>query len=208
MRKILTVLLCALTTCASIAPVHADESAPLQTPLHPALTLTLTDSLPLTAAQVLSTPVMLSALPFPQPAPAPLQEASVMSRAVDSVQKTLDQAMDYLGVRYRRGGTTPESGFDCSGYVRNVFAQSLGLILPHNAKAISKAGEFITKNELQPGDLVFFNTMRRAFSHVGIYLGNDLFVHAPRAGGKVRIEDMTDRYWKRRFDGARRVQPS
>ncbi len=131
-----------------------------------------------------------------------------MSRAVDSVQKTLDQAMDYLGVRYRRGGTSATSGFDCSGYVRSVFAESLGLILPHNAKAISKAGEFITKNELQPGDLVFFNTMRRAFSHVGIYLGNDLFVHAPRAGGKVRIEDMTDRYWKRRFDGARRVQPS
>ena len=129
-----------------------------------------------------------------------------MSRTVDSVQSTLDQAMDYLGIRYRRGGATPESGFDCSGFVRSVFAESLGLVLPHNAKAISKAGERVNNSELQPGDLVFFNTMRRAFSHVGIYLGNDLFVHAPRAGGKVRIEDMTDRYWKRRFDGARRVQ--
>jgi cell wall-associated NlpC family hydrolase len=203
MRKILTVLLCTFSAC--VLPAHADESSLAQ----PGLTLTQTDSSPLTAAQVLTTPVFLSALPFPQPAPVPaLESSTVMSRAVDSVQKTLDQAMDYLGVRYRRGGTSATSGFDCSGYVRSVFAESLGLILPHNAKAISKAGEFITKNELQPGDLVFFNTMRRAFSHVGIYLGNDLFVHAPRAGGKVRIEDMTDRYWKRRFDGARRVQPS
>jgi len=202
MRKILTVLLCALSAC--VLPAHADEPSLAQ----PGLTLTLTDSSPLTAAQVLTTPVFLSALPFPQPAPAPaLESSTVMSRAVDSVQKTLDQAMDYLGVRYRRGGTTPESGFDCSGYVRSVFAESLGLILPHNAKAISLAGERVTKSDLQPGDLVFFNTMKRAFSHVGIYLGNDLFVHAPRTGSKVRIEDMTDRYWKRRFDGARRVQP-
>jgi cell wall-associated NlpC family hydrolase len=203
MRKILTVLLCAFSAC--VVPAHADEPSLLQ----PGLTLTLTDASPLTAAQVLTTPVFLSALPFPQPAPAPaLESSTVMSRAVDSVQSTLDQALDYLGVRYKRGGTTRESGFDCSGYVRSVFAESLGLILPHNAKAISKTGEQITKTELQPGDLVFFNTMRRAFSHVGIYLGNDLFVHAPRSGSKVRIEDMTDRYWKRRFDGARRVQPS
>lgn len=205
MRKILTVLLCALSAC--VLPAHADEPSQLQ----PGLTLTLPASSPLTAAQVLSTPVFMSALPFPQPTPAPapvLESSTVMSRAVDSVQSTLDQAMDYLGVRYKRGGTSRESGFDCSGYVRSVFAESLGLILPHNAKAISKAGERVTQNELQPGDLVFFNTMRRAFSHVGIYLGNDLFVHAPRTGGKVRIEDMTDRYWKRRFDGARRVQPS
>jgi cell wall-associated NlpC family hydrolase len=203
MRKILTVLLCALSAC--VLPAHADEPSLAQ----PGLTLTLTDSSPLTAAQVLTTPVFLSALPFPQPVPAPaLETSTVMSRAVDSVQRTLDQAMDYLGVRYRRGGATPESGFDCSGYVRSVFAESLGLILPHNAKAISQTGVRVTKNELQPGDLVFFNTMRRAFSHVGIYLGNDLFVHAPRTGTKVRIEDMTDRYWNRRFDGARRVQPS
>jgi cell wall-associated NlpC family hydrolase len=203
MRKILTVLLCALSACVFSA--HADESSLAQ----PGLTLTQTDSSPLTAAQVLTTPVFLSALPFPQPAPAPaLESSTVMSRAVDSVQKTLDQAMDYLGVRYRRGGTSATSGFDCSGYVRSVFAESLDLILPHNAKAISLVGERVTMSDLKPGDLVFFNTMRRAFSHVGIYLGNDLFVHAPRTGSKVRIEDMTDRYWKRRFDGARRVQPS
>ena len=72
---------------------------------------------------------------------------------------------------------------------------------------MSKTGEVVDKQELMPGDLVFFNTMKRAFSHVGIYLGNNLFVHAPRSGAKVRIEDMTDKYWSRRFNGARRVQP-
>lgn len=148
-------------------------------------------------------------------ASAPLQpsltlaesSAAMMSRAVDGVQATLDQAMELLGIRYRRGGASPESGFDCSGFVRYVFSESLGLSLPHNAAAISQDGTRVDKKELQPGDLVFFNTMRRAFSHVGIYLGNNLFVHAPRSGGRVRIEDMGDRYWSRRYNGARRIQP-
>jgi cell wall-associated NlpC family hydrolase len=132
---------------------------------------------------------------------------SLMARAVDGMQGTLDQAMEYLGIRYRRGGSTPETGFDCSGFVRHVYNESLGLLLPRNALGMSKAGEVVDKQELMPGDLVFFNTMRRTFSHVGIYLGNNLFVHAPRSGAKVRIEDMTDKYWSRRFNGARRVQP-
>lgn len=131
---------------------------------------------------------------------------SVMARAVDGMQNTLDQALELMGVRYKRGGTSPETGFDCSGFVRHVFNQSLGLSLPRSALAISQAAERIDKQELQPGDLVFFNTMRRAFSHVGIYLGDGQFVHSPRAGGRVRIENMGDRYWKRRFDGARRIQ--
>jgi cell wall-associated NlpC family hydrolase len=133
--------------------------------------------------------------------------ASMMSRAVDGVQATLDQALDLLGIRYKRGGSSPETGFDCSGFVRHVFSESLGLALPHNAAAISQAGERVEKKELQPGDLVFFNTMRRAFSHVGIYLGDNQFVHAPRSGARVRIEDMGDRYWSRRYNGARRIQP-
>jgi len=116
--------------------------------------------------------------------------------------------MEYLGIRYKRGGTSPETGFDCSGFVSYVFNETLGLELPHNAKAISKEGEKVEKKQLMPGDLVFFNTMRRAFSHVGIYLGNNLFIHAPRTGKKVRIEDMSERYWSRRFNGARRVQSS
>lgn len=132
---------------------------------------------------------------------------SLMSRAVDGVQATLDQALGYLGIRYKRGGSTPETGFDCSGFVRYVYNESLGLILPRNARAMSQEGEQVAKTELMPGDLVFFNTMKRTFSHVGIYLGNNLFVHAPRTGARVRIEDMTDKYWSRRYNGARRVQP-
>lgn len=132
---------------------------------------------------------------------------SLMSRAVVGVQSTLETALEYLGIRYKWGGEDPETGFDCSGFVRHVFNESLGLLLPHNARAMSKEGEKVDKAELKPGDLVFFNTMRRAFSHVGIYLGNNLFIHAPHKGAKVRIEDMSDRYWGRRYNGARRIQP-
>jgi len=125
--------------------------------------------------------------------------------SVASVQDVLGKALDLIGIRYRRGGTSPETGFDCSGFVNHVFKEGLGLYLPHNAKQISKEGEAVSKNELQPGDLVFFNTMRRAFSHVGIYLGDNKFVHAPRSGGAVRVEDMNESYWKKRFNGARRI---
>lgn len=132
---------------------------------------------------------------------------SLMSRAVDGVQTVLDRSLQFLGIRYKWGGESPETGFDCSGFVRYVYNETLGLILPRNARAMSQEGEKVDKTELQPGDLVFFNTMRRAFSHVGIYLGNNLFIHAPRKGARVRIEDMSDRYWTRRYNGARRVQP-
>lgn len=112
-----------------------------------------------------------------------------------------------LGIPYRYGGSTLETGFDCSGFVTHVFREGLGLILPRTSRELSKTGEEIDQGQLQPGDLVFFNTMRRAFSHVGIYLGNNQFVHAPRAGARIRIEDLRDSYWKNRFNGARRVNP-
>jgi cell wall-associated NlpC family hydrolase len=127
------------------------------------------------------------------------------SASVAGIQQTLAKALDLVGIRYRRGGSSPETGFDCSGFVGHVFREGLGLHLPHNARQISKAGEIVARKELQPGDLVFFNTMRQAFSHVGIYLGGDKFVHSPRSGGMVRVEDMNDSYWRHRFNGARRV---
>jgi cell wall-associated NlpC family hydrolase len=131
--------------------------------------------------------------------------ASLVSSAVSGAEATLDRALDFIGIRYKRGGNSPETGFDCSGFVRYLYNETLGLVLPHNAKAISQEGDRVEKAELKPGDLVFFNTMRRAFSHVGIYLGNNQFVHAPRSGGRVRIEDMSDKYWSRRYNGARRI---
>ena len=113
-------------------------------------------------------------------------------------------AMGFLGVPYKRGGTG-SNGFDCSGFVRAMYENTLGLVLPHNAKAQAAATERIESSELQPGDLVFFNTLRKTFSHVGIYVGEGKFIHSPRAGGEVRIENMSDSYWRKRFNGARRV---
>ena len=114
-------------------------------------------------------------------------------------------AMGFLGVPYRRGGNSAETGFDCSGFVRAMYEQSIGLILPRKAEQQAAATENIARSDLQPGDLVFFNTMRRAFSHVGIYVGEGKFIHAPKPGAEVRVENMSVSYWSRRFDGARRV---
>ena len=99
-----------------------------------------------------------------------------------------------------------DTGFDCSGFVGKVFSDALGFGMPRTAAEMAQMGEQVKINELKPGDLVFFNTMRRAFSHVGIYVGDGKFIHAPRTGGKVRIEDMQQAYWQRRFNGARRAE--
>jgi hypothetical protein len=124
----------------------------------------------------------------------------------DTTSELVVTALGFLGVPYRRGGNSAESGFDCSGFVRAVYSQTVGLVLPRRANEQAAVTDKIEKRELQPGDLVFFNTMRRAFSHVGIYVGDGKFVHAPRSGAKVRVEDMDSSYWRRRFDGARRVE--
>lgn len=115
-------------------------------------------------------------------------------------------AMGFLGVPYRRGGNTAETGFDCSGFVRAMYQQTVGLILPRKAEQQAAATKVIKRADLQPGDLVFFNTLRRAFSHVGIYIGEGKFIHSPKPGAHVRVEDMGVAYWSHRFDGARRVQ--
>ena len=114
-------------------------------------------------------------------------------------------AIGFLGVPYRRGGNTVETGFDCSGFVKAMYEQTLGKILPRKAEQQAAATEKIDRADLQPGDLVFFNTMRRAFSHVGIYIGEGKFVHSPKPGSEVRVDNMAGSYWSRRFDGARRV---
>lgn len=115
------------------------------------------------------------------------------------------QAMDLLGVPYRRGGSSESSGFDCSGFVRHLYEKSVGQLLPRRAEEQARSTEVIEREELKPGDLVFFNTMKRAFSHVGIYVGDGKFIHAPRAGKSVKVDDMRSAYWQKRFNGARRV---
>ncbi|MDN7178865.1 C40 family peptidase [Caballeronia sp. SEWSISQ10-4 2] len=115
-------------------------------------------------------------------------------------------ALNMIGVRYRWGGNTPDSGLDCSGFVRYVFQDTLGMTLPRRAEEMSRMGEKVRVSELKPGDLVFFNTMRRSFSHVGIYIGDNKFVHSPSTGSTIRVDDMDNSYWEKRYTGARRVE--
>jgi cell wall-associated NlpC family hydrolase len=130
-----------------------------------------------------------------------------IQRYTSAAQQLVLEGLGYLGIPYRFGGTSPETGLDCSGLVQQVFRNALGLDMPRTAAEMARVGDRVAKDDLKPGDLVFFNTMRRTFSHVGIYLGDNRFLHAPSTGGKVRVDDMTDSYWLRRFTGARRVMP-
>jgi cell wall-associated NlpC family hydrolase len=124
----------------------------------------------------------------------------------DTASSLVFDAMGFLGVPYRRGGTNASTGFDCSGFVRSMFEQSVGKVLPRRASEQAAATEKIDKQDLKPGDLVFFNTMRQTFSHVGIYVGDNKFIHSPKPGQQVRVDDMRQAYWERRFTGARRVE--
>jgi cell wall-associated NlpC family hydrolase len=143
-----------------------------------------------------------------------LAERGLLSQ-IDQVRQTVSNkaselvvnAMGFMGVPYKRGGSSAESGFDCSGFVRAMYQQTVGLVLPRKAEQQAAATEKIEKRDLVPGDLVFFNTMRRTFSHVGIYIGDGKFIHSPKPGAEVRVENMGESYWSRRFDGARRVSP-
>ena len=130
--------------------------------------------------------------------------SNVMTKTGDVVMN----ALGMIGLRYRFGGNTPESGLDCSGFVRYVFNDTFGFLLPRRAVEMSRVGTSVDMAELRPGDLVFFNTMRHTFSHVGIYIGDNKFVHAPSTGSKIRVDDMTASYWVTRYNGARRIEHS
>lgn len=122
-------------------------------------------------------------------------------------KKTMaNTALKFLGVKYRYGGDRPGEGFDCSGLVAYAAEKSLGLKLPRTASSQAQEGISVDRNELRRGDLVFFNTLGRRFSHVGIYLGNQKFVHAPRSGASIRVESMEIAYWRKRYNGARRLK--
>jgi cell wall-associated NlpC family hydrolase len=133
-------------------------------------------------------------------------------RLVDSVSgksdELINRAMEVIGVRYRWDTELPQSGLDGSSFVGYVFKDKLGFLLPRKSTQMSRVGKPITREELQPGDLVFFNTMRLTFSHVGIYVGDNKFIHSPSKGTSVRVDDLGSLYWDKRFDGARRLDGS
>ncbi len=131
---------------------------------------------------------------------------NVVQQVSERTTNLISTAVSLLGIPYLRGGNSAESGFDCSGFVRFIYKETIGLVLPRTADEQANSTQKIERSELKPGDLVFFNTMKRTFSHVGIYLGEGKFIHSPRSGASVRIEDMRIPYWNVRFDGARRVQ--
>ena len=128
-----------------------------------------------------------------------------VARAWSGAQDVAQFALGLIGVEYRYGGETPERGLDCSGLVRYVFQQVTGVTLPRTAKEMSRIGTRVELADLRVGDLVFFNTRRFAFSHVGLYLGDNQFIHAPRRGREVEITTISALYWQTHFDGARRL---
>ncbi len=139
----------------------------------------------------------------------PVEAAAQGVRQVrDAAADLVIMAHNFLDRQYRSGGSTAEEGFDCSGFVRFIYQNSLGLVLPRRADEQASASAVVPvgRDELRPGDLVFFNTLRRSFSHVGIYIGDNKFIHSPRTGSSVRVEDMRKAYWTDRFNGARRVE--
>ena len=134
-------------------------------------------------------------------------DAPILATADEGLRaELLLYAMSLIGTSYKLGGQAFDTGMDCSGFVRHVYSIATGILLPHNALAISRTGMKIHRAELQLGDLVFFNTMKRTFSHVGIYLGDNRFVHASSSkSDSVMVSDMGERYWAKRFNGARRI---
>jgi cell wall-associated NlpC family hydrolase len=138
---------------------------------------------------------------------APDPKASLFERVQDRASEMIVSAMQFIGVRYARGGDSADTGFDCSGFTRHIFRTALGLVLPRRADEQAQAPGFasVGRDALQPGDLVFFNTLRREFSHVGIYIGDHRFIHAPSRGKDVRTDDLRQSYWSERFNGARRA---
>jgi cell wall-associated NlpC family hydrolase len=131
--------------------------------------------------------------------------ALALSGAALAGNPVSDEALGFVGTPYARGGASPQRGFDCSGLVVYVYRSALGIELPRRVADLKSVGSPVPLRDLAPGDLVFYNTRHKPYSHVGIYVGDGRFVHAPRPGAHVRIERIGKRYWRARFNGARRL---
>ena len=139
-------------------------------------------------------------------ASTPQQAGLSATNSDEKMNELVMYAMSLADTPYHYGGNSPDNGFDCSGFVDHVFRQSLGIALPRTTLELSRTGTEINKKHLLPGDLVFFNTQHISYSHVGIYIGEDKFVHAPKSGSQIRVEKMNEKYWLSRYDGARRIR--
>ncbi|GAB3250231.1 C40 family peptidase [Chitinimonas naiadis] len=128
--------------------------------------------------------------------------------ASDSGREIVMYALGLIDVGYQFGGKNPEAGLDCSGMVSFIYRNAVGMDLKGSAADIARRGRSVRREELQAGDLVFFNTMNRPFSHVGIYIGDEKFIHAPSTNGRVRIESLKTKYFATRFEAARSVLPT
>jgi cell wall-associated NlpC family hydrolase len=155
---------------------------------------------------------MACALPQCASAQSPARDNTLARTAKEAATTAWNGAQDVaiyalglIGVDYRFGGETPEGGVDCSGLVRYVFQQVTGVTLPRTSRELSRLGNKVANADLAPGDLVFFNTRKFPFSHVGIYLGDNRFIHAPSTGSEVEISRLSETYWQTHFNGARRL---
>jgi cell wall-associated NlpC family hydrolase len=133
----------------------------------------------------------------------PVTRAAPLS---EPVSEAVVMALTLIGTPYRFGGSRPSTGFDCSGFVRFVFGEAFQLDLPRRSEDMRAIGTRLSLDSVEPGDLLFFNTLGQPWSHVAIAIGDGQFVHAPARGGRVRIERIADPYWTRRFNGARRIE--
>ena len=133
------------------------------------------------------------------PAPAVEDRRAVSEKG----QEVMLYALGLIDTGYRFGGKNPEAGLDCSGMVSYIYHRAAGLRVTGSASDIARQGRPVDRSRLQPGDLVFFNTRNAPFSHVGIFIGDDRFVHAPSGNGRVRIDQLSARYYAQRFEAAR-----
>ncbi len=136
----------------------------------------------------------------------PVDPAAQNGSRANSVTGILFRAISLVGTPYRYGGNTPQGGFDCSGLVDYVFQDALGIALPHSTTELEALDlPSVSEQRLEGGDLLFFHNGRQRVSHVGIYVGERRFVHAPNVGGTVRLDSLDDGYWRIHYSGAKRV---
>ena len=181
----------------------------IDTNVIPSLSETLSLADPASALARAAVPTSFGALMAGLAAPATGQAAVAeqASEVTDLRKALLAMAMDLRDIRYVRGGRDPSTGFDCSGFVRYVFAHAIGLQLPNNSASQFLAGLKVSRADMQPGDLVFFRTHgKRSISHVGIYISNGRFIHSPSSGKSVEISRLDEGYWAKRFAGAKRPE--